>query len=147
MNVSLRAIDSDNYRAVCKLPLPDEQYKFISANSMSILESHYEEEANPRAIYLDDEPVGFIMWAQTSKTEAIIYRFMVTVNQQKKGIGGTALKLAIDEIKTDKNIRKIEICYSPENTSAKGLYFKTGFVETGLSEEGDDMLAVIEVAH
>ena len=145
MNVSLRTVDKDNYRAVCDLPLPDEQYKFISDNSMSILESHFEDGVTPRAIYLDDEPVGFIMWAETSKTEVIIYRFMVTFKQQKKGIGGKALQLAFDEIKTDKNIEKIEIYYSPDNVPAKGLYMKTGFVETGMSEDGEDMLAVIDV--
>jgi len=146
VNISLRAIDKDNYRAVCRLPLPDEQYEHLSRNGMSILESHYEEGVSPRGIYLDDEPVGFIMWAQTSKTRVIIYRFMVTFEQQKKGIGGTALQLAIDEIKSDKNIEKIEICYSPDNVAAKGLYFKTGFVETGMDEDGEDMLAEIKVA-
>ena len=61
MNVSLRTVDKDNYRAVCKLPLPDEQYKYISQNSYSLLESHFEDGVSPRAIYLNDEPVGFIM--------------------------------------------------------------------------------------
>ena len=74
MNISLRAIDKDNYRAVCRLPLPDEQYEHLSRNGMSILESHYEEGVSPRGIYLDDEPVGFIMWAQTSKTRVTICR-------------------------------------------------------------------------
>ena len=146
MDVSLRGIDKDNYRVVSRLPLPDEQYKYITENSLSILESHYEEGVSPRAVYLGDEPVGFIMWADTSKTEAIIYRFMVTFKQQKKGIGGAALQLAIKEIKSNKNIEKITICYSPDNTPAKGLYMKTGFVETGMDDEGEDMLAVIKVA-
>ena len=71
---------------------------------------------------------------------------MVTYKQQNKGIGGKALHLAFDEIKKDKRVEKIKICYSPDNISAKGLYMKTGFVETGMSEDGKDMLAVIEVA-
>jgi len=146
VNISLRAIDKDNYRAVCRLPLPDEQYDHLSHNQMSILESHYEEGVSPRGVYLDDKPVGFIMWAEMSKTEAIIYRFMVTFKQQKKGIGGTALQLAIEEIKSNKSIEKILICYSPENKPAKGLYMKTGFVETGMDDEGEDMLAEIKVA-
>lgn len=147
MTVSLREVDKDNYRVVCLLPLPEEQYKYITHNGLSILESHYEEGVSPRAIYLDDEPVGFIMWAKESKSRVLIYRFMVTYKQQKKGIGGAALQLAIDEIKADKNIEKIEICYSPDNIPAKELYFKTGFVETGMDEDGEDMLAVIEVVH
>jgi len=146
MVVSLREITKHDFEEVCTLPLPDEQYKHLADNGISLLESHYDESVTPRAVYLDDKPVGFIMWAKATGNKVVIYRFMVTIEYQNRGIGRKALYLAFDEIKTDKNIELIEICYSVDNVPAKGLYASVGFVEAGMDENNEDMLAVIEVA-
>jgi len=37
----------------------------------------------------------------------------------------------------------VEICYHPENEGSRRLYARQGFVEQGLDEEGEDMLAVL----
>lgn len=145
MKVSLREITKHDFKAVCDLSLPDEQYKYLSHNETSLLESHYHDTVTARAIYLEEEPVGFIMWAAESTSKVIIYRFMVTHKHQNKGIGRKALYLSFDEIKTDEQVEEIEICYSLDNISAKGLYASVGFVETGIDED-DEMLAVIKVS-
>ncbi|KKE82561.1 hypothetical protein N481_25480 [Pseudoalteromonas luteoviolacea S4047-1] len=85
------------------------------------------------------------MWVQESNKRISIWRFMVDKKYQQKGIGRKALNLALDEIKQAPDIREIEICYDPANPVAKEFYSSFGFVEIGMDEDGEDMLAVIEL--
>ncbi|MEF1301316.1 GNAT family N-acetyltransferase, partial [Vibrio owensii] len=39
----------------------------------------------------------------------------------------------------------IEICYNPTNPVAKPFYSQFGFEEVGMDEDGEDMLAIIEL--
>ena len=55
------------------------------------------------------------------------------------------MNLALDEIRSDNQVKEIEICYDPENPVAKDFYSSFGFKEIGFGEDGDDMLAVISV--
>lgn len=146
MNISLKPITEKNYQSVCNLEIPDEQQNHLSHNRSSLLE--YFADSNslcPRAIYREDEVVGFIMWALESQTEVWIFRFMVAFNHQKKGVGRTALLIALEEIKSDSKIKEIGICYHPENTVSRSLYISLGFRETGMDENDEDMLATIKV--
>ena len=70
---------------------------------------------------------------------------MIDQKFQQKGIGRKALTLALDEIKQVKGIEIIEICYDPENPVAKDFYSKFGFVEIGMDEDDEDMLAIISL--
>ena len=71
---------------------------------------------------------------------------MVAHEFQGKGIGRKALQLAIEEMKCREGIEIIEICYGPENTAAKSLYFSSGFNEAGLYDDGTEAYAQIHVA-
>ena len=69
---------------------------------------------------------------------------MVDTRFQNAGIGRTALNLALEHIKRSDTVNEIEICYNPTNPIAKEFYTSFGFVEVGLDDDGDDMLAVIK---
>jgi diamine N-acetyltransferase len=109
------------------------------------VEAQYNDGYTCRAIYVNDKPVGFIMWVFESPEKVSIWRFMVDQKYQKKGVGRKALELAIKEIKCAPGLKEIEICYDPDNPVAKGFYSSFGFRETGLDQEGDDMLASIKL--
>ncbi|CAM4111870.1 GNAT family N-acetyltransferase [Pseudoalteromonas byunsanensis] len=143
MEISLREISKDNYEAVCDLDVKKEQEEWVACNMWSLVESKFNDGYITRAIYVDDEPMGFFMWVKESLHKVSIWRFMVDKNQQQKGIGRIALTLALDEIKACPSVKEIEICYKPENPVAKDFYAGFGFVETGMDDEGDDMLASI----
>lgn len=145
MEISLRNIDRSNYEAVCDLDLTEEQEAFVACNMWSLVESHFNEGYTCRAIYCGDLPVGFFMWVQESPVKVSIWRFMVDKNHQNCGIGRVALSLALGEIKATPGIEEIEICYNPENPVAQGFYSAFGFCETGMDEDGEDMLAVIRL--
>ena len=85
------------------------------------------------------------MWVQETTSKVSIWRFMVDEKYQKQGIGRIALSLALAEIKALTGINKIEICYNPKNPVAKDFYASFGFVEVGIDDDDEDMLAVIRV--
>jgi diamine N-acetyltransferase len=148
MQISLHSITKENYEKVCELDVTKEQEGYVACNMWSLVESHYNKGYHTRAIYMDEEPVGFFMWVNESKgnTKLIkisIWRFMVDKKHQHKSIGRKALNLALTEIKKVPYLKEIEICYNPNNIVAKGFYSSFGFSEVGMDEDDEDMLAII----
>ncbi|PAJ71630.1 GNAT family N-acetyltransferase [Pseudoalteromonas sp. NBT06-2] len=145
MEVSLRQVTKENYEKVCELDVTKEQEDYVACNMWSLVESTYNEGYETRAIYVEEEPVGFLMWVQESKDKISIWRFMVDKEHQQKSIGRVALNLALVEMKKVSDLREIEICYNPKNPVAKDFYSSFGFSEVGMDEDDEDMLAVIKL--
>jgi diamine N-acetyltransferase len=145
MSIKLEEVNSSNYEAVCNLDVTDDQQEYVASNMWSLIESHYNQGHTCRAIYRNDEPVGFFMWVLENREKVSIWRFMVDQRYQKMGIGRAALDLALSQIKADKAIKEIEICYKPQSHVAKDFYSSFGFQEVGLDKDGEDMLAVIKL--
>jgi len=143
MNISLREITRHNYEAICDMDVSAAQQEYVACNMWSLVEAHYNEGYTCKAIYCDDQPAGFFMWVQENPTKVSIWRFMVHETFQQRGIGRIALQQAIDHIKTLPGLTTIEICYHLENPVAGAFYASFGFIETGMSDDGDDMLAAI----
>ena len=145
MSITLEEVNSSNYEAVCDLDVTYDQQEYVASNMWSLVESHYNQGHICRAIYRDNEPVGFFMWVLENPEKISIWRFMVDQRYQKIGVGREALNLALNQIKADKAIKEIEICYNPQNPVAKYFYASFGFQEVGLDKDGEDMLAVIKL--
>jgi diamine N-acetyltransferase len=143
VEVSLHQITKENYEEVCELDVTKEQQDYVACNMWSLVESKFNEGYETRAIYVDEEPVGFFMWVQESKSKTSIWRFMIDKAHQQKSIGRTALNLALAEIKEVVELKEIEICYNPNNPVAKEFYSSFGFSEVGMDEDNEDMLAII----
>ena len=145
MDVTLRKVTKDNYERVCELDVEKAQEDYVACNMWSLVEATYNNGYESRAIYLANEPVGFLMWVPESADKMSIWRFMIDQHYQKKGIGRKALSLALDEIQAVSMLKQIEICYHPENPVAKSFYASFGFNEVGMDEDNEDMIAVIEL--
>ncbi|QIF94081.1 GNAT family N-acetyltransferase [Proteus vulgaris] len=145
MDISLKPITSDNYEEISLLEVEEYQEDYIASNMWSLVEAAYNENYIVRGIYLSDKSVGFFMWVKENPYKIAIWRFMIDKVHQNKGLGREALHIALSEIKQDKQINEIEICYNPLNPVAKKFYSSFGFEEIGLDKDGDDMLAVIRV--
>lgn len=145
MDISLKPISKENYEAVCDLDVAEYQQDFVACNMWSLVEAQFNEGYVTRAIYQADIAVGFFMWVKETLSKISIWRFMVDEKFQKQGIGRIALELALAEIKTDGAISEIEICYDPNNPVAKDFYASFGFIEVGMDEDDEDMLAVIYI--
>lgn len=58
--ISLRPIDSSNYRECIELSVAPDQQRFVASNLQSLAEAYvWREAAEPYAVYSDDEMVGF----------------------------------------------------------------------------------------
>ncbi|WP_296047932.1 GNAT family N-acetyltransferase [uncultured Alteromonas sp.] len=145
MHITLRDITRHNYEAVCDLDVSEAQQQYVACNMWSLVESHYNEGYTCKAIYREDTPAGFLMWVQESATKIAIWRFMVDAQFQQQGIGRIALQQAIEQIRALPGLATIEICYHPHNPVAREFYSSFGFIETGMDDDGDDMLAEISL--
>ncbi|WP_387463538.1 GNAT family N-acetyltransferase [Photorhabdus sp. RM323S] len=145
MHITLTDVNQDNYEDVCDLTVADHQYEYVADNTWSLVESKFNPSYQIRTICLDDKPVGFFMWVPETDRRVSIWRFMVDRHYQNKGIGRKAMLLALDEIRRTDGLEEIEICYKPNNPIARNFYASFGFVEVGMDEDGEDMLAMIKV--
>ena len=144
----LEKINGKNVWDILKLSVLDEQKNFVSRNDISIIEAYIAITANgyafPFGIYENETPVGFLMigfdkdkdWDDAPEIATgnyNIWRLMIDKNQQNKGYGKEAIKLALNFIKTFP-CGKADYCwlsYKPNNDVARHLYSSFGFAETG----------------
>lgn len=159
--VELRAITTDNFRAVITLEVNETQKSFVAANVRSLARA-YVAIANqtripmPYAIYAGMTLVGFIMlsysyWGGDESDPAeesvyCIWQMMIDKHHQGKGHGRQAMTKALELIHTFPQgpAGRVVLCYAPENTVARALYASFGFVETG-EMDGDDAVAALEL--
>lgn len=145
MTISLQSVTVDNYEAICDLKVGTEQRNYVASNMFSLVEASFNPGYQTRAIYLNSEPVGFMMWLMLQAGKMEIWRFMVDQKFQHQGVGRIALGLALAEIRQQSEVCCIEICYHPQNPVAKAFYSSFGFVETGMDAENEDMLALLKL--
>lgn len=145
--ISLREVTAANWEEVADLEVHEHQEDFLDDNAWSIAESKFNRNAVPRAIYAGNIPVGFIMWEsmrdEGTPHDYSIYRFMIDKDHQSKGYGRIALELALGEIRKDRKLSRITICYVPENAGAREFYASFGFREVGLDEDGEMIAEII----
>ncbi|MDE6621937.1 MAG: GNAT family N-acetyltransferase [Lachnospiraceae bacterium] len=159
--LKLEKVTGKNVWELLKLHVRDDQKSFVASNDISIIEAYtaitgggY---AFPFGIYDDDIAVGFLMvgydadecWEnppQIARNNYNLWRLMIDQRYQHKGYGKTAVKLALDFIRT-MPCGKADCCwlsYEPENTSAQKLYHSFGFQETG-EMDGEEVIAVLKL--
>jgi diamine N-acetyltransferase len=141
--LELRPIDKSNWRPISRLSrtLTWEQSKFVAHNAASILEAIYDpDHVTVRGVYLDDEPIGLVLWADVRDEYPNSYgigRLMVAGTHQRKGYGRAIMEQVIDVLKTLPDCDNIYISFDPANDVARKLYASLGFEDTGLIEEGE----------
>lgn len=152
MTVELRPVTAENWNALVKLQVREEQRGFVASNLYSIAESQFgfEEEGHwtlyPFGVYVDAEPVGFVMYGLNPahpRFQGFIERLMVDERYQGKGYGRETMKQVLDGFRNRTAVRAVAISYEPENIGAQTLYASLGFVETG-EMLGHETLAVLQ---
>ena len=106
-NITLREINDDNLYQVLRLfdTLTPYQKNCMSPNAYSLSEAYlYPDLAWPRAIYLGEEPIGFVMLSIREKKIKVedqpghfLWRFMIARPFQRKGYGSKALNLIVEK--------------------------------------------------
>ncbi|KPF66504.1 hypothetical protein IP84_16105 [beta proteobacterium AAP99] len=144
MNVTLREITSDTVHAVIKLSVAPDQQGFVASNAVSLAEALFSDEAWYRAIYADDELVGFVMLSDESlKNEPPaepnigLWRLMIDQRHQKRGIGREAMRLVLDYVRSRPGIHYFYTSYVPEPGGPGPFYLGLGFEPNGEVEDGE----------
>jgi len=144
MELTLRPIVKDNWEEAIQLKVKEEQRNFIASNLYSIAEVQFLDQFKVSAIYDGDQMVGFSMYGIDPDDQNYwIYRLMIDEAHQGKGFGTEAVKLIVDEIKSQNTtgIPVIMIGYNQDNEGARATYTKAGFVETEIAPWGEQLAA------
>lgn len=139
MDITLKEVDRSNFDEVIKLEVNESQRGFVASNIKSIAESKVYENLCTRAIYNEDELIGFLMYGQDDgKTDDVwIIRLMIDKSFQGKGYGRAAMCCVIEEMRERYKKDKIYLSFQPDNTMAQTLYENLGFINTGRIEHGE----------
>ena len=100
----------------------------------------YGEDWHPLAIYLDEQVIGFLMWAVNS-TDGSCWLGGILIDQgyQRRGYGRKAIQAAIAMLAEEGGYQCFALSYSTDNP-AKYLYSSLGFIETDEWED-DEVVA------
>jgi len=141
MIVTLRKVTNDTFRECIQLEVREDQKHFVASNMFSLAEAQADGVSNPRAIYADEQMVGFIMYDfEPEENRGYITRLMVAQEHQRNGYGRAAMEQVIDLFKANPNCKEIITSIHPENESARTLYLSLGLELTGEIDEGEAVL-------
>ena len=158
--IRLEEITNQNIWKVCALEPFDEQKDFVAENIQSLAEAYAtRNEGNnawPFAVYHDDELIGFVMIGKGTvgneeesdliKENYCLWRLMIDKKFQGKGFGKQIMDAVMTLIRTFPfgEAKKVWLSYEPENTRARDIYHKYGFVENG-QMCGNEIVAVYDL--
>lgn len=148
--VSLRPVDSSNYRECIELSVAPEQQGFVASNVQSLADAYvWRVAAEPFAVYSDEEMVGFAllfpfagdvdddsMPEPGTEQGMVLVRLMIDARFQGRGYGRDALE-AIVEIVRDRGLPTVRLSVVPENEQALEFYRRNCFSETGAIHGGE----------
>ena len=149
----LRPVTIQNWRALIKLQVREDQKHFVASNLFSIAQAQFGDDYEGHwdlfayGIYDGDVPVGFFMYGlnfEHPKQQAFIQRLMVDEKFQGKGYGRFGMEKMLEIFRADERIKVVGISYEPENEGARKLYASLGFVEPGEMVSGET-LAVLKL--
>ncbi len=139
--VTLREVTADTVRAICRLQVGPGQDRFVASNAVSIAQAHFEPKAWFRAVYADEDPVGFVMlYEDPQKPEYYLWRLMIAGPHQRQGYGRAALGLAIARVRSQPSARELLTSCVPGEGSPRPFYESLGFAATGDLDDGEEVL-------
>jgi diamine N-acetyltransferase len=123
------------------------QERFVSSVAESLDEAAATPEGAPwyRAIYADDEPVGFVMlsWDATPAPGILgpyfLWRLLIDRRYQRQGFGREALSQVVDLLRAD-GVRELLTSYHPGEGEPWPFYRRFGFEPTGEIDDGEIVL-------
>ncbi|GGC07120.1 GNAT family N-acetyltransferase [Cellulomonas carbonis] len=152
MTVTLREITDDNRAAVLALRTTPDQERFVTSVEDSLDEAADHPEGNPwyRAVYDDDDPVGFVMlsWDVAPRPPDIngpwfLWKLLVDHRSQGRGYGREVVRQVV-EIVREHGGTELLTSHVPGDGSPAGFYARLGFVPRGdLDPEGEIILRLL----
>ena len=139
--ISLREITAETVRQICGLQVHEHQRHLVAPNAVSIAQAYFSDLAWMRAVYADDEPVGFVMIEDNpDKAEYFLWRFMIDARFQSLGFGFRAMEQIIEHVRSRPGATEFITSVVDTDGGALPFYRKLGFEPTGEMEENEIVL-------
>jgi diamine N-acetyltransferase len=147
--VSLREIAESNRPGVEGLSVTEEQSQYVASVAESLLEAAKFPDAKPwyRAVYADEEPVGFVMISDGITVDNpdylgpyYLWRLLIDRRFQGRGYGTAALDLVVEHVRTRPDASVLLVSHVVGPTSPLTFYQHYGFRLTGDVHESEPIL-------
>ena len=151
MSVTLRDITGDNYFQVLELKISPKQEaaKFVSPVVRSLADAWFYREEGityPKAIYADEDLVGFIMYElDTEEQQVFVWRFLIDQAFQGRGYGRQTIEAVVEMAKQQTQMTKVVADYVDGNEPMKKILLNLGFEETGFNKEINEHIMVYQL--
>ena len=152
--VALREITDSNLGAVLALRVAPAQERFVGTVAGALEDAREIPEAKPwyRAVYADDDPVGFVMlsWDVTPDPPVIIgpwflWKILIDERHQGRGYGREALQLVADIVRANGAAELLTSCV-PGDDGPEPFYRRLGFAPTGDHDEKGEVILGLQLA-
>ena len=147
--LSLVEITEGNRAAVEALMVTEEQIRYVASVADSLEEAAEFPDAKPwyRAMYVDDEPVGFVMMSDGITVDNpeylgpyYLWRLLVDHRFQGRGYGTAALDLVVERLRSSPDARVLLTSHVVGPRSPVAFYQQYGFRLTGEVHDGEPVL-------
>ena len=154
MVVTLREITDDNAEAVLALRVAPEQERFVGSVRDALADAAEYPHAMPwyRAVYADDEPVGFVMlsWNVPPRPPEIIgpwflWKLITDRRHQGRGYGAATVRLVAELVRAE-GATELLTSYVAEDGGPAGFYARLGFVPTGDLDVNGEVIVRLPLA-
>jgi diamine N-acetyltransferase len=146
--VRLAEITDENRDAVCALRVHPGQERFVASVVKSLEDAATTPEGEPwyRAVYVGDEPAGFVMlsWDVPPGRPGVLgpyflWRLLVDGRHQGRGIGRAVLTEVVSLVRVDGGTELLT-SHQPGDDGPGAFYRKFGFAPTGEIDHGEIVL-------
>ena len=130
MRIHLRELNKDNWLETANLSVSEQQKNlFPIPNIYWFGISRYEEHTTLYAIMRDESIVGLIgLGYDEDGISGFINPLMIDANYQGNHYAEQAMAIAIDILKNDYNVTRVNLGHRKTNVAAGKLYEKLGFI-------------------
>ncbi len=152
VTVSLRKITEANIQPVLRVRTTPEQEKFVSSIGNSIAEATVYQHANPwyRAVYADEEPVGFVMLSWDVRPQPphingpwFLWKLLIDFRHQRLGYGQEVLRQIVELVRAH-GATELLTSYVPGDGDPAGFYARLGFVPTGDVDPDGEIILLLK---
>jgi diamine N-acetyltransferase len=146
------AVNNENYQKVFDLSmtLSEEQKRCVASNERSLAQAYVNiDVAWPRAIYLNDIPIGFVMLSyddedipEKDRPALYLWRFMIAKDYQAQGYGKIAMDMLIAKAR-EEGFKTFYTSCDMAGPMPYQFYIKYGFIDTGTVDEDEEVLKFV----
>ncbi len=149
--ITFREVTNDNFKAIRKLSstLTPEQQKCVADNASSLAQAYLNQaDAWPRAVYLDETPIGFIMlhlhpeeMPEEDKPALYLWRFMIGGEYQGKGYGKKVMDMLVEKCRAEGK-KTLYLSCDTDGPMPYRFYINYGCVDTGKRDDDEQVLKI-----